>query len=202
MQQYQELVKDVLENGTPSDDRTGTGTKSVFGRQVRFDLSKGFPLVTTKKTFWKGVVVELLWFLRGDTNISWLQERGVHIWDNWHDSGNTIGKGYSYQWRNSENVQLLTPKTTSYIVSEDQKTPGANILGVAYGCKKDRNEHIYSIWSEMIHRCYNPNRKHYKRYGGNGVRVCNRWLYYKNFEEDFYEIENSDNKKKIPKSTV
>jgi len=81
MNQYKELVKDVLDNGYDSGDRTGTGTKSVFGRQVRFDLSKGFPMVTTKKTYWKGVLVELLWLMRGETNVKFLQDRGVKIWD-------------------------------------------------------------------------------------------------------------------------
>jgi len=195
VQQYHNLVKYVLENGTPSDDRTGTGTYSVFGAQTRYDLSKGFPLLTTKYTYWRGVLVELLWFLRGDTNISWLQERNVHIWDSWHDSGNTIGKGYSYQWRNSEKIDLVKPRRSEYTISENQKNPKANILGVAYGCTKDRDDHIYNVWSEMIHRCYNPNRKHYKWYGGSGVKVCDRWLYYDNFTEDFYKIENSNRKK-------
>jgi len=99
MQQYKELLKDILENGHNSDDRTGTGTKSVFGRQLRFDLSKGFPLVTTKKTFWKGVVVELLWLMRGETNIKFLTDRGVHIWDQWADEKGDLGPVYGEQWR-------------------------------------------------------------------------------------------------------
>lgn len=99
MQQYKDLVKDVMENGINSDDRTGTGTKSVFGRQVRYDLSKGFPLVTLKKTFWKGVVVELLWLMRGETNIKFLVDRGVHIWDEWADENGNLGPVYGQQWR-------------------------------------------------------------------------------------------------------
>ena len=99
MQQYKDLIRDVLENGTDSGDRTGTGTKSVFGRQVRFDLQKGFPLVTTKKTFWKGVVVELLWLMRGETNIKFLTDRGVHIWDEWADENGDLGPVYGEQWR-------------------------------------------------------------------------------------------------------
>ena len=83
MKQYQDLVRDVMENGIDSGDRTGTGTKSVFGRQTRFDLSQGFPMVTTKKTFWKGVLVELLWFLRGDTDITYLQKNNVNFWNEW-----------------------------------------------------------------------------------------------------------------------
>ena len=100
MQQYKDLVRDVLENGIDSEDRTGTGTKSVFGRQIRFDLQQGFPLVTTKKTFWKGIVVELLWLMRGETNIKFLTDRGVHIWDEWADENGDLGPVYGQQWRN------------------------------------------------------------------------------------------------------
>lgn len=197
MQQYKELVLDVLNNGTPSDDRTGTGTISVFGRQMRFDLQKGFPLVTLKKTYWKGVVVELLWMLQGNTNIEWLQNHNVRIWDNWHDEGNTIGKGYAYQWRNWSKIELLSKKNTFY-KTNPKGLANANVCDIAVGAKNNRNEHIYNIWSEMIHRCYNPNRKHYKWYGGMGAEVCERWLNYKNFEEDFYKIENGYMKKIDP----
>lgn len=99
MQQYKDLIQDVLDNGYDSGDRTGTGTKSVFGRQVRFDLSKGFPLVTLKKTFWKGVLVELLWLMRGETNVKFLQDRGVKIWDEWCDSNGDLGPVYGKMWR-------------------------------------------------------------------------------------------------------
>lgn len=99
MKQYKDLVKDVLENGLPSDDRTGTGTLSCFGRQMRFDLSKEFPLVTLKRTYWKGVVVELLWLMRGETNIKFLTDRGVHIWDEWADENGDLGNVYGKQWR-------------------------------------------------------------------------------------------------------
>lgn len=99
MNQYKELVQDVLDNGCDSGDRTGTGTKSVFGRQVRFDLSKGFPIVTTKKTYWKGVLVELLWLMRGETNVKFLQDRNVKIWDEWADENGDLGPVYGQQWR-------------------------------------------------------------------------------------------------------
>ena len=99
MQQYKNLVADILENGISSDDRTGTGTLSVFGRQMRFDLSEGFPLVTVKKTFWKGVLIELLWLMRGETNINFLTDRGVHIWDEWADENGNLGPVYGEQWR-------------------------------------------------------------------------------------------------------
>ena len=100
MHQYLELLRDVADNGVHKTDRTGTGTLSVFGRQARFDLAAGFPLLTTKKLHWRSIVHELLWFLRGDTNTAYLHENGVSIWDKWADDNGDLGPIYGRQWRN------------------------------------------------------------------------------------------------------
>ena len=109
MKQYLELLKDIMENGQDGENRTGEMARKVFGRQKRFDLQEGFPLVTTKKMFLKGVIYELLWFLQGNTNIKYLLDNNVHIWDEWADENGDLGPVYGHQWRdwNSDNIDQV-----------------------------------------------------------------------------------------------
>jgi thymidylate synthase len=128
MQQYLDLVKHVLERGVRKDDRTGTGTLSVFGWQMRFDLSAGFPLVTTKKVHLKSIVHELLWFLTGNTNVRALQENGVTIWDEWADAAGELGPVYGKQWRAWQSPDGRLIDQISDVVSQIQKNPDSRRL--------------------------------------------------------------------------
>jgi thymidylate synthase len=133
-QQYLDLLAEVLERGTPKNDRTGTGTRSVFGRQLRFALRDSFPLLTTKKLHLKSILYELLWFLRGDTNVRWLQERGVTIWDEWANENGELGPVYGYQWRHWRTPGGQEIDQISNVIDAIRKNP-------------DSRRHIVSAWN-------------------------------------------------------
>lgn len=134
MKQYQDLLKNILNTGALKEDRTGTGTLSVFGHQMRFNLQEGFPLVTTKKVYWHGVVEELLWFLRGETNIKSLVEKNVHIWDAWADEKGNLGPVYGAQWRswfawNDEHpLKYKTIDQVANVIEQIKKNPDSRRL--------------------------------------------------------------------------
>jgi thymidylate synthase len=126
--QYEDFLKYVLENGNNKTDRTGTGTLSVFGHQMRFNLNEGYPLITTKKVFFKGVAVELLWFLSGSTNIKYLLDNGVHIWDQWADVNGELGPVYGAQWRNWLSASNKSIDQISNLISNIKKNPNSRRL--------------------------------------------------------------------------
>ncbi|AZZ43784.1 thymidylate synthase [Pseudomonadaceae bacterium SI-3] len=131
MKQYLDLMRQVREHGTFKSDRTGTGTYSVFGHQMRFDVSEGFPLVTTKKCHLKSIIHELLWFLQGDTNIKYLQENGVRIWDEWADENGELGPVYGYQWRSWPAPNGGSVDQISKLVEMIKKNPDSRRLIVS-----------------------------------------------------------------------
>lgn len=131
MQQYHDLLKHILEKGTDKTDRTGTGTKSVFGYQMRFDLAKGFPLVTTKKVHLRSIIHELLWFLKGETNIAYLKDNGVSIWDEWADSEGELGPVYGKQWRHWEGKNGQVVDQIASLVQEIKNNPDSRRLIVS-----------------------------------------------------------------------
>jgi thymidylate synthase len=137
MKLYHELLKQILENGTVRGDRTGTGTRSIFGAQLRFNLTDGFPLVTTRKVFFKGVIHELLWFLAGDTNIKYLRDNNVHIWDAWADEDGNLGPVYGAQWRawvapDGRHIDQITQ-----VIEQIQKNPNSR-------------RHLVSAWNPAV----------------------------------------------------
>jgi thymidylate synthase len=131
MRQYLDLMKHVLEKGAKKKDRTGTGTLSVFGYQMRFDLSEGFPLLTTKKLHLKSILHELLWFLRGDTNVKYLRERGVNIWNEWADANGELGPVYGAQWRSWKTSDGRTIDQISQVIDQIKTNPDSRRLIVS-----------------------------------------------------------------------
>jgi thymidylate synthase len=131
MQQYLQLVQHIIDHGTEKTDRTGTGTKSCFGYQMRFNLAEGFPLVTTKKLHLKSIIHELLWFLKGDTNIQYLKDNGVRIWDEWADANGDLGPVYGKQWRSWEAPNGVVIDQITELIQQIKKTPDSRRLIVS-----------------------------------------------------------------------
>lgn len=131
MKQYLDLLRRIIDEGTPKSDRTGTGTRSVFGHQMRFDLRDGFPLLTTKKLHLKSIIYELLWFLRGDTNIAYLNEHGVRIWNEWADADGDLGHIYGYQWRSWPAPDGTFIDQISQVVNDIRTNPDSRRLIVS-----------------------------------------------------------------------
>jgi len=161
MKQYHDLMKHVLENGTKKEDRTGTGTVSVFGYQMRFDLSEGFPLVTTKKLHLRSIIHELLWFLQGDTNIQYLKENGVRIWDEWADENGDLGPVYGYQWRSWPTPDGGKIDQITNLVNQIKRNPDSRRL-------------LVSAWNvaNVDHMALPPCHTMFQFYVANGKLSC------------------------------
>ena len=159
--QYLDLLAEVLQNGARKTDRTGTGTLSVFGRQLRFNLADSFPLLTTKKLHTKSILYELLWFLRGDTNIKWLQERGVSIWDEWADENGNLGPVYGYQWRH-------------WRAPEGREIDQIERLISSLKTKPDSRRHIVTAWNpaDVDEMALPPCHALFQFYVANGKLSC------------------------------
>ncbi|MTI39507.1 thymidylate synthase [Fulvivirga lutimaris] len=161
MKQYLDLMQDILDNGVQKGDRTGTGTISVFGRQLRFDLSKGFPLVTTKKLHIRSIVYELLWFLNGDTNIKYLKDNGVSIWDEWADENGELGPVYGHQWRSWPTPSGGTVDQITQVLNQIKNNPNSR-------------RHIVTAWnpSEVDKMALPPCHALFQFYVADGKLSC------------------------------
>ena len=135
MRQYHDLIKHILENGTKKEDRTGTGTLSVFGYQMRYDLNVGFPCVTTKKLHLRSIIHELLWFLKGDTNIKYLKDNKVSIWDEWADENGNLGPVYGSQWRSWPTRDGQTIDQIKEIIRQIKETPDSRRRKISSCCR-------------------------------------------------------------------
>lgn len=158
---YEDLLRDVAATGTPKTDRTGTGTRSVFGRQMRYDLTQGFPLITTKRVHMRSVIAELLWFLRGDSNVAWLREQGVKIWDEWASDDGELGPVYGVQWRSWPTPDGRHIDQITQVIEQIRATP-------------DSRRHIVSAWNvaEIENMALPPCHAFFQFYVADGRLSC------------------------------
>lgn len=181
---YHHFLRDIYFNGDDRGDRTGTGTRSMFGPQMKFDLRHGLPVVTTKKMFFDGIIGELIWFLSGSTNCYDLPEKMQHWWTPWADADGELGPIYGKQLRHVRRLIDVEP-----VVGEQVKLPNdGKVYGVGVYGNHDTKEPYYDLlvqtWRGILRRCYDPACKSYKSYGGKGIFVCDRWLTFANFQQD------------------
>lgn len=170
MQEYLQLLKKVLETGAAKNDRTGTGTSSLFGYQMRFNLADGFPLVTTKKLHLKSIIYELLWFLKGDTNIAYLKEHGVRIWDEWADENGDLGPVYGKQWRSWEGADGQITDQITWVINEIKRNPDSRRLIVSAW-------NVADLPKMALLPCHNMFQFYCSPPNGNGKRKLSCQLY-------------------------
>lgn len=197
--EYLRLCEDILKNGVNKDDRTGTGTLSVFGRQLRFDLSEGFPLLTTKRVPFRIIAEELLWFISGSTNVRDLQEKNVKIWDGDYqrhvergnpDNGD-MGPLYGKQLRNIEHSYWVEPRIYEPpAVAHDDSLPYGVPVELGNYIKDEHTPKLKEIWRDMLKRCYKPSSVGYAGYGAKGVHVAEEWHTFANFDKDVRKLTN------------
>jgi thymidylate synthase len=164
MQQYLDLVRTILDHGNAKSDRTGTGTLSLFGHQLRFDLAAGFPLVTTKKVHLRSIIVELLWFLRGETNVQFLRDNNVTIWDEWADANGELGPVYGYQWRNWPAPDGRHIDQIGRVIADIKSNP-------------DSRRHVVSAWNvaDLDRMALQPCHALFQFYVANGKLSCHMY---------------------------
>jgi thymidylate synthase len=183
MKQYLNLVARILAEGELRDDRTGVGTLAVFGANLEFDLRERFPLVTAKETRWLTAFLEMLFFLSGQTNVKWLNERGSKLWDAWADENGNLGPVYGFNWRRwgarPDNIPQPKPRLRDGVE--------ATYLGIGNGAGKGESR-FGKTWEGMMGRCYDPKNISYKSYGARGVHVCDRWLEFRAFAGDLSNL--------------
>lgn len=208
MKQYLDIMRHVHDFGAPKSDRTGTGTRSVFGHQMRFNLADGFPLLTTKKMFINGMIDELLWFISGSTNCKDLPMRSQHWWTPWAKADGSLGPIYGEQYTKARwffftERKIFTQEPFEYGQGDvfGVGTLGDSRRKTGYGdkpAKEDHHDMLRAIWRDMMRRCYYKEAKSYANYGAKGVHVCKEWLDYTNFARDVQRLQGWGLKKHFP----